>query len=72
MLPKEKNQNQITKTVTYLVKNKLGYGLIYLVETVYEYELIYKDKDGYINQIDPAGGYRYMNQMNYTTYQKNL
>ena len=57
MLPKEKTK--LDHENCYLLgENKLGYGLIYLVETVYEYELIYKDKDGYINQIDPAGGYR--------------
>jgi len=57
MLPKEKTQLD-GQTCYLLGENKLGYGLIYLVETPYEYELIYKDKDGYINQIDPAGGYR--------------
>lgn len=57
MLPKEKTK--LDHENCYLLgENKLGYGLIYLVETPYEYELIYKDKDGYINQIDPAGGYR--------------
>lgn len=57
MLPKEKTQ--LDEQNCYLLgENKLGYGLIYLVETPYEYELIYKDKDGYINQIDPANGYR--------------
>lgn len=57
MLPKEKTK--LDHENCYLLgENKLGYGLIYLVETVYEYELIYKDKDDYINQIDPAGGYR--------------
>lgn len=57
MLPKEKTK--LDHENCYLLgENKLGYGLIYLVETIYEYELIYKDKDGYINQIDPAGGYR--------------
>lgn len=57
MLPKEKTK--LDHENCYLLgKNKLGYGLIYLAETPYEYELIYKDKDGYINQIDPADGYR--------------
>ena len=57
MLPKEKTK--LDHENCYLLgENKLGYGLIYLVETPYEYELIYKDKDGYINQIDPADGYR--------------
>lgn len=57
MLPKEKTK--LDHENCYLLgENKLDYGLIYLVETPYEYELIYKDKEGYINQIDPAGGYR--------------
>ena len=57
MLPKEKTQ--LDHENCYLLgENKRGYGRIYLVETLYNYELIYKDKDGYINQIDPAGGYR--------------
>lgn len=57
MLPKEKTQ--LDGQNCYLLgENKLGYGLIYLVETPYEYELIYKNKDSYINQIDPANGYR--------------
>jgi hypothetical protein len=56
MLPKEKPK--LDHENCYLLgENKLGYGLVYLVETPYEYELIYKDKDGYINQIDPADGY---------------
>lgn len=57
MLPKEKTQ--LDGQNCYLLgENKLGYGRIYLVETLYDYELIYRDKDGYINQIDPADGYR--------------
>ena len=32
--------------------------MVYLLENDDEYELIYRDKDGYINQIDPAGGYK--------------
>lgn len=57
MLPKEKPK--LDHENCYLLgENKLGYGLIYLVETPYEYELIYKDKEGYINQIDPTDGYR--------------
>lgn len=57
MLPKEKPK--LDHENCYLLgENKLGYGLVYLVETPYEYELIYRNKDGYINQIDPAGGYR--------------
>ena len=57
MLPKEKTK--LDHENYYLLgENKLGYGRIYLVETLYDYELIYRDKDGYINQIDPAGGYR--------------
>lgn len=57
MLAKEKTK--LDQENCYLLgENKLSYGLIYLVETPYEYELIYRNKDGYINQIDPAGGYR--------------
>lgn len=57
MLQKEKTK--LDHENCYLLgKNKLGYGLVYLVETLYDYELIYKDEDAYINQIDPAGGYR--------------
>ena len=57
MLQKEKTK--LDHENCYLLgENKQGYGLIYLVETPYEYELIYKNKDGYINQIDPADGYR--------------
>ena len=57
MLPKEKTK--LDDENCYLLgENKLGYGRIYLVETPYEYELIYKDKEDYINQIDPADGYR--------------
>ena len=57
MLPKEKTK--LDHENCYLLgENKLGYGRIYLVETLYDYELIYRDKDGYINQIDPADGYR--------------
>ena len=57
MLPKEKTK--LDHENCYLLgENKQGYGLVYLVETLHYYELIYRDKDGYINQIDPAGGYR--------------
>lgn len=57
MLPKEKTK--LDHENCYLLgENKLGYGRIYLVETLYDYKLIYRDKDGHINQIDPAGGYR--------------
>ena len=57
MLAKEKTK--LDHENCYLLgENKQGYGRIYLVETLYDYELIYRDKDGYINQIDPAGGYR--------------
>lgn len=57
MLPKEKTK--LDHENCYLLgENKQSYGLVYLVETPYNYELIYRDKDGYINQIDPAGGYR--------------
>lgn len=57
MLQKEKTK--LDHENCYLLgENKLGYGLIYLVETTDHYELIYRDKDNYINQIDPASGYR--------------
>ena len=57
MLQKEKTK--LDHENCYLLGgNKRGYGLVYLVETLHHYELIYKDKDGYINQIDPADGYR--------------
>ncbi len=57
MLPKEKTK--LDHENCYLLgENKLGYGLIYLVETTDYYELIYRDKDGYINQIDTGDGYR--------------
>lgn len=57
MLPKEKTK--LDHENCYLLgENKLGYRRIYLVETPYGYELIYRGKDGYINQIDHAGGYR--------------
>lgn len=57
MLPKEKTK--LDHENCYLLgENKLSYGLIYLVETTDYYELIYRDKDGYINQIDTGDGYR--------------
>lgn len=57
MLQKEKTK--LDHENCYLLgENKRGYGLVYLVETLHHYELIYRDKDGYINQIDPADGYR--------------
>lgn len=57
MLAKEKTKLD-HETCYLLGENKLGYGLIYLVETTDYYELIYRDKDGYINQIDTGDGYR--------------
>lgn len=53
MLPKEKTK--LDGQNCYLLgENKLGYRLIYLVETPYEYELIYKNKDGYISEASPS------------------
>lgn len=57
MLQKEKTKLD-WENCYLLGKNNYGYGLVYLLENDDEYELIYRDKDGYINQIDPAGGYR--------------
>ena len=57
MLPKEKTQ--LNGQNCYLLgKSNYGYGLIYLLETNDEYELIYKDEQGYINTINTFGGYR--------------
>ena len=57
MLPKEKTQ--LDGQNCYLLgESNYGYGLVYLLETDDEYELIYKDEDGYINTIDTFGGYR--------------
>lgn len=41
-----------------LGKSNYGYGLVYLLENDDEYELIYRDENEYINQIDTFGGYR--------------
>lgn len=57
MLQKEKTQ--LDGQNCYLLgESNYGYGLVYLLETDDEYELIYKDEDGYINTIDTFGGYR--------------
>lgn len=57
MLQKEKTQ--LDGQNCYLLgKSNYGYGLVYLLETKDEYELIYTDEEGYINQIDTFGGYR--------------
>lgn len=57
MLPKEKTQ--LDGQNCYLLgESNYGYGLVYLLETDDEYELIYKNEQGYINTIDTFGGYR--------------
>lgn len=57
MLQKEKTQ--LDEQNCYLLgESNYGYGLVYLLETKDEYELIYTDEEGYINQIDTFGGYR--------------
>lgn len=57
MLQKEKTQ--LDGQNCYLLgESNYGYGLVYLLETNDEYELIYKDEEGYINQINTFGGYR--------------
>ena len=57
MLQKEKRQ--LDKQNCYLLgESNYGYGLVYLLETDNEYELIYTDEEGYINQINTFGGYR--------------
>ena len=57
MLQKEKTQ--LDGQNCYLLgESNYGYGLVYLLETNDEYELIYKDEQGYINEIDTFGGYR--------------
>ena len=57
MLQKEKTK--LDGQNCYLLgESNYGYGLVYLLETPYEYELIYKDEHGYINEINTFGGYR--------------
>ena len=57
MLQKEKTQ--LDGQNCYLLgESNYGYGLVYLLETDNEYELIYKDEHDHINQIDTFGGYR--------------
>ena len=57
MLPKEKTK--LDHENCYLLgESNYGYGLVYLLETKAEYELIYKNEQGYINTIDTFGGYR--------------
>lgn len=57
MLQKEKKQ--INGYNYYLLgKSNKGHGLVYLRETDDEYELIYKDEEGHINEINTFGGYR--------------
>ena len=57
MLQKEKTQLD-GQNCFLLGESNYGYGLVYLLETNDEYELIYTDEEGYINQIDTFGGYR--------------
>lgn len=57
MLQKEKTQ--LDEQNCYLLgESNYGYGLVYLLETDDEYELIYTDEEGYINEINTFGGYR--------------
>lgn len=57
MLQKEKTQLD-EQNCHLLGESNYGYGLVYLLETDNEYELIYTDEEGYINQINTFGGYR--------------
>ena len=57
MLQKEKTQLD-GQNYYLLGESNYGYGLVYLLETDIEYELIYTDEQGYINTIDTFGGYR--------------
>lgn len=55
----KKEEKQLYDQICYLLgESNYGYGLVYLLETDDEYELIYKDEDGYINEINTFGGYR--------------
>ena len=55
----KKEEKQLYDQTCYLLgESNYGYGLVYLLETDDEYELIYKDEDGYINEINTFGGYR--------------
>lgn len=57
MLQKEKTK--LDGQNCYLLgESNYGYGLVYLLETYDEYELIYKNEQGYINTINTFGGYR--------------
>lgn len=57
MLKKEKTK--LDGQNCYLLgESNYGYGLVYLLETNAEYELIYKDEKGYVNEINTFGGYR--------------
>lgn len=57
MLQKEKTKLD-WENCYLLGKSNYGYGLVYLLEADDEYELIYRDENEYINQIDTFGGYR--------------
>lgn len=57
MLQKEKTKLD-WENCYLLGKSNHGYGLVYLLENDDEYELIYRDENEYINQIDTFGGYR--------------
>jgi hypothetical protein len=57
MLAKEKTKLD-WENCYLLGKSNHEYDLVYLLENDDEYELIYRDENEYINQIDPAGGYR--------------
>ena len=56
MLQKEKKQ--ISGYNYYLLgKSNKGHGLVYLRETDDQYELVYKNKNGYFNKINTFDGY---------------
>ena len=57
MLQKEKTKLD-WENYYLLGKSNYGYGLVYLLENDDEYELIYRDENEYINQIDTFDGYR--------------
>lgn len=57
MLQKEKTKLD-WENCYLLGKSNYGYGLVYLLEADDEYELIYRDENECINQINTFGGYR--------------
>lgn len=57
MLQKEKTQ-RYGHNYYLLGKSNNGHGLVYLRETDDEYELVYKNENGFFNEINTFGGYR--------------